>query len=240
MKLSETLKLILLSAVVLLVVYAGIQTWREQDLQKKYLRLHGKLQAQLETHKELETMLAKKSEAWEAERKEAIKAQESLREKIGRIEKEKALTSKALEEEKRKTEALPPSDLALEIDETVGPEVSLQATGLLTFTLPAARRAMNLFVERNYFISLYQQSEDQIAYYEKSVEAFNQALMASENERAALEAGWQSCKKALMTSLQVNTYSEKKAKAGLWRARIEGAAGGIAATVIAGKIFRVF
>lgn len=123
-------------ATIILAIGAGIQGHRASKWEKEALRLDGKLQEQVADqnllYEEAEKERGKRAVA-EAKEKQVRK---DLEARIQKFQKDTVAGKRALAQEKKKTAAIPPTELIQAINQRIGDESSLTGAGSIPFHPP--------------------------------------------------------------------------------------------------------
>jgi len=145
---------------IIIAIVGGIQTIRANRWEKEALRLDGKLaeqradQDKLYSDREIERADRRVKEAEEKKKREALESR--IQEVIQARDKAK----QALETEKAKTVALPPTELVQAINQRIGDESSLTGAGLFLFTRLGTNRTLDRFKDGEFYLSEYTNSRE--------------------------------------------------------------------------------
>ncbi len=226
-------------AMIILALGAGIQGHRASKWEKEALRLDGKLQEQ-KADQDLMYGEAVKARAErgikEAEEKQVRK---DLEARIQKFQKDTVAGKRALAQEKKKTAAIPPTELVQAINQHIGDESSLTGAGLFLFTRVGTNRTLERFKDGEFYSTEYYKFEGILADHETEIDSFN--ISITECEEAVIDNlfGWEDCRETLATAIKGREADKKVARAGVWRGRKQGA---LWIAVIAGglKLFGVW
>ena len=208
---------------ILVAIIGGIQTMRANRWEREALRLDGKLKEQkadqdlLYGEREKERAERRIAEAEEKEKRKELEA-EKLRYKK---DSERAL--RALAQEKKKTAAIPPTELVQAINQRIGDESILTGAGLFLFTRLGTNRTLDRFKDGEFYLSEYNKFQGVIADHETEIASFNTSITKCEATAADNLEGWDDCRETLATAITARAADKKTAKASAWRGRKQGA-----------------
>ncbi len=208
---------------IVIAIFGGIQTIRADKWEKEALRLDGKLQEQKADQDLVYLQIAKmraKRRVAEAEEKRARK---DLEARIQKYQKDTVAGKRALAQEKKKTVALPPTELVQAINQRIGDESSLTGAGLFLFTRLGTNRTLDRFKDGEFYLSEYNKFQGVIADHKTEIDSFN--ISIGECEEAVIDnlMGWEDCRETLNTAIAGRAADKKTGKASVWRGRKQGA-----------------
>ncbi len=232
-------KLILTIISIAIAVFGGIQKIRGDRWEKESLRLDGKLKEQKGDQDLLYLQIAK----MRAKRRVAEAAEKQVRKdleaRIQKFQKDTVIGKRALAQEKKRTAAMPPTELVIAINQRIGDESSLTGAGLFLFTRVGTNRALDRFKDGEFYLSEYKKFQGVLADHKTEVDSFNTSI--EECEEAVIDnlMGWEDCRETLATAIDDIEVEKKVAKASVWRGRKQGA---LWIAIIAGglKLFGVW
>ena len=232
-------KLILTIISIVIAVFGGIQKIRANKWEAEALRLDGKLEEQVADQNRNYGEAAKTR----ADRriKEAAEKQvrKDLEARIQKYQKDTVAGKRALAQEKKKTVALPPTELVQAINQRIGDESSLTGAGLFLFTRLGTNRTLDRFKDGEFYLSEYNKFQGVITDHKTEIDSFN--ISIAECELAVIDnlMGWEDCRETLVTAIDDIEAEKKVAKASVWIGRKQGA---FWTAVIAGglKLFGVW
>jgi len=208
---------------IIIAIVGGIQTIRANRWEKEALRLDGKLaeqradQDKLYSDREIERADRRVKEAEEKKKREALESR--IQEVIQARDKAK----QALETEKAKTVALPPTELVQAINQRIGDESSLTGAGLFLFTRLGTNRTLDRFKDGEFYLSEYNKFQGVLDDHKKAIDSFNTSLMQCEGTATDNLKGWDDCRETLATAITGRAADKKTAAASVWRGRKQGA-----------------
>ncbi len=208
---------------IVIAVFGGIQKIRADRWEKESLRLDGKLTEQKADQDRYYGEAAKTR----ADRriKEAAEKQvrKDLEARIQKFQKDTVAGKRALAQEKKKTVALPPTELVQAINQYIGDESSLTGAGLFLFTRVGTNRTLERFKDEEFYSTEYYKFEWILADHEAAIDSFN--ISITECEEAVVDNlfGWEECRETLNTAIAGRAADKKTAKASVWQGRKQGA-----------------
>ncbi len=221
--LKDHMKSILTMISIIVVIIGGIQTIRANRWEREALRLDGKLaeqradQDKLYGEREIERADRRVKEAEEKEKRKDLEA------RIAKFQKDTVAGKRALAQEKKKTAAIPPTELVKAINQRIGDESSLTGAGLFLFTRQGTNRTLDRFKDGEFYLSEYNKFQGVIDDHKAEVDSFNTSI--TECEEAVIDnlMGWEDCRETLATAIAGRAADKKTAKAAVWRGRKQGA-----------------
>ncbi len=216
-------KLILTIISIVIAVFGGIQKVRADHWEAESLRLDGKLGEQVVDQNLLYAKAEKKEKARAVEKAAEKKKRNDLKARIQKFQKDTVAGKRALAQEKKKTVALPPTELVQAINQYIGDESSLTGAGLFLFTRVGTNRTLERFKDGEFYSTEYYKFEWILADHEAAIEAFN--ISITECEEAVVDNlfGWEDCRETLATAITGRATDKKMAKASVWQGRKQGA-----------------
>ena len=216
-------KLILTIISIVIAIFGGIQKVRADRWEAESLRLDGKLQEQKEDQDRYYGEVAKTGAERRLKEGEEKRVRKDLEARIQKFQKDTVAGKRALAQEKKKTVALPPTELVQAINQRIGDESSLTGAGLFLFTRLGTNRTLDRFKDGEFYLSEYNKFQGVIADHKTEIDSFN--ISIGECEEAVVDNlfGWEDCRETLATAIAGRAADKKTAKAGVWRGRKQGA-----------------
>ena len=208
---------------IVLIAIGSIQTYRANKWEREALRLDGKLEEQQADQDMLYGEAVKERAAHRIAEAERKKLRAELVAEKKRSKKDRERAKQALAQEKKKTAAMPPTELVAEINQRIGDESILTGAGLFLFTRLGTNRTLDQFKDGEFYLSEYNKFQGVLANHKIEIKSFNDSI--SECEEAVIDnlMGWEDCRETLATALAGRAADKKMAKASVWRGRKQGA-----------------
>ena len=216
-------KLILTIISIVIAVFGGIQKIRADRWEEEALRLDGKLKEQVADQNLLYGEAAKSGAERRVAEAEEKRVRKDLEARIQKFQKDTVAGKRALAQEKKRTAAMPPTELVIAINQRIGDESSLTGAGLFLFTRVGTNRALDRFKDGEFYLSEYKKFQGVLADHKTEVDSFNTSI--EECEEAVIDnlMGWEDCRETLATAIDDIEVEKKKGKASAWRGRKQGA-----------------
>ncbi len=210
-------------ATIILAIGAGIQGHRASKWEKEALRLDGKLEEKVADQNRYYGEVAKSRAERRLEEAAEKQVRKDLEARIQKFQKDTVAGKRALAQEKKKTTALPPTELVQAINQYIGDESSLTGAGLFLFTRVGTNRTLERFKDGEFYSTEYYKFEWILADHKTEIDSFNTSI--TECEEAVIDnlMGWEDCREVLVTAQQSVMAEKKKGKASVWRGRKQGA-----------------
>ncbi len=232
-------KLILTIISIVIAIFGGIQKVRANKWEAESLRLDGKLEEQVADQNRYYGEVAKTRAERRVKEAEEKQVRKDLEARIQKFQKDTVAGKRALAQEKKKTLALPPTELVQAINQYIGDESSLTGAGLFLFTRVGTNRTLERFKDGEFYLSEYNKFQGVITDHKTEIDSFN--ISITECEEAVVDNlfGWEECRETLATAITGRVADKKTAKASVWQGRKQGA---FWTVVIAGglKLFGVW
>lgn len=208
---------------IVVAIFGGIQTIRANRWEKESLRLDGKLTEQKTDQDRYYGEMEKSRADRRIKEAEERQVRKDLEARIQKFQKDTVTGKRALAQEKKKTAALPPTELVQAINQRIGDESNLTGAGLFLFTRLGTNRTLDRFKDGEFYLSEYNKFQGVLADHETEVDSFNTSITECEGTAADNLEGWDDCRETLTTAIAGRAADKKTAKASVWRGRKQGA-----------------
>ena len=214
---------ILTVVTIVIAIFGGMQNCRANKAEAEAARLGGKLEEQTEDQNKLHADATAAEEKRTVERAAEAAERAALEAGIKKARDEGLVAKRALAEEKKKTAILPPNELAEEINERIGDEVTLTDARLYLFTRTGTERTLNRFKDGEFHLGEYVKYQKVLVDHATEIKSFNESIASCEEAVVENLEGWEDCRETLATAQADILALKKTKKGGVWRGRKQGA-----------------